>query len=165
MEAIELRRAGRDDADAISDVYLAAFSATYDFPLAHTDAEVRAWIGDVLIVDRDVWVATNPDGGVVGFLALGDDMLEQLYIAPGWSGHGIGSRLVALAKERRPDGLDLYTFQVNAGARRFYERHGFVEVSRGDGADNEEGQPDVRYSWRPGAGPLRLGLPGSTLAR
>ena len=33
---------------------------------------------------------------------------------------------MALAKERRPGGLELYTFQVNDRARRFYERHGFV---------------------------------------
>ena len=50
---------------------------------------------------------------------------------------------------RRPDGLSLYTFQVNDGARRFYERHGFVVAALGDGSDNEEGQPDIRYEWRP----------------
>ncbi len=49
------------------------------------------------------------------------------------------------------DGLELWTFQVNARARRFYERHGFVEVDRTDGGHNEERQPDVRYAWRPGA--------------
>jgi ribosomal protein S18 acetylase RimI-like enzyme len=73
-----------------------------------------------------------------------------LYLAPDWTGRGIGSQLIVLAKERRPAGLDLYTFQVNAGARQFYERHGFVEVSRSDGSGNEEGQPDVRYAGRPG---------------
>jgi hypothetical protein len=54
-----------------------------------------------------------------------------------------------LAKQRRPAGLDLYTFQVNGGARRFYERHGFVGIALGDGSGNDEGQPDVRYAWRP----------------
>ena len=62
---------------------------------------------------------------------------------------GLGSRFVRLAKTRRPHGLDLYTFQVNAGARRFYERHGFRVVDLDDGARNEEHQPDVRYRWRP----------------
>ena len=37
------------------------------------------------------------------------------------------------------------TFARNAGARRFYERHGFVAVAFGDGTGNEEGEPDVRY--------------------
>ena len=54
-------------------------------------------------------------------------------VALGWTGRRIGGRLVALAMARRPRGLDLSTFQVNSGARRFYERHGFVEVEHGDG--------------------------------
>jgi ribosomal protein S18 acetylase RimI-like enzyme len=54
-----------------------------------------------------------------------------------------------LAKQRRPDGLELYTFQVNDRARRFYERHGFVVAMLGDGSGNEEGQPDVLYRWQP----------------
>jgi predicted N-acetyltransferase YhbS len=84
-------------------------------------------------------------------MALTADEIDQLYVAPGWTGHGIGGRLLSTAKARRPDGLGLYTFQVNAGARRFYERHGFVVVALGDGSSNEEGQPDVRYAWRPRA--------------
>ena len=53
-------------------------------------------------------------------------MVEQLYVAPAWIGHGVGRRLIDLAKARRPDGLDLYCFQANTRARRFYERNGFV---------------------------------------
>jgi ribosomal protein S18 acetylase RimI-like enzyme len=82
-------------------------------------------------------------------MALSSEMLDQLYVVPGWTGRGIGSRLIELAKSRRSGGLDLYTFQLNAGARRFCERHDFVEVARGDGSKYEDGQPDVRYAWRP----------------
>jgi ribosomal protein S18 acetylase RimI-like enzyme len=55
--------------------------------------------------------------------------------------------LLSIAKEREPEQLDLYTFQPNAGARRFYERHGFAAVEFGDGSDNEERVPDVLYRW------------------
>lgn len=155
MEDVELRPAGPDDAVAIADVYLTSFKATYDFPLAHSDEQVRRWVAEILIPNEEVWVAATPDGSVVAVMALASDMLDQLYVEPGWTGRGIGSRLVALAKVRRPGGLDLYTFQINTGARRFYERHGFVEVARGDGSGNEEGQPDLHYAWHPSraAGP------------
>jgi hypothetical protein len=43
------------------------------------------------------------------------------------------------------------TAQFNAAARRFYERHGFVEVMSTDGARNEEREPDVRLEWTPAA--------------
>jgi glyoxylase I family protein len=36
------------------------------------------------------------------------------------TGHGIGSRLLAVAKRARPRGLRLWTFASNTGARRFY---------------------------------------------
>jgi len=149
MDDVDVRRARHDDADAIAAVYLASFTATYRFPLAHSDEQVRRWIAEVLLPTEEVWVVTDPDQAAVAMMALSSEMLDQLYVAPGWTGRGIGSRLIELAKSRRPGGLDLYTFQVNPGARRFYERHGFVEVARGDGSDNEEGQPDLRYAWRP----------------
>jgi GNAT superfamily N-acetyltransferase len=47
------------------------------------------------------------------------------------------------------DPLWLWTFQANAGARRFYERNGFAPVEFTDGAANEEHEPDVRYEWLP----------------
>jgi GNAT superfamily N-acetyltransferase len=150
MDGIELRRARRDDAGAISDVYLASFRATYDFPGAHTDQEVRDWHRDVVLPTQEVWVAVA-GRLLVALMALSSEMLDQLYVAPGWTGRGVGSALLTLAKARRPAGLDLYTFQVNAGARRFYERHGFEVVASGDGSGNEERQPDLRYSWRPGS--------------
>ncbi|MGC7101991.1 GNAT family N-acetyltransferase [Amycolatopsis lurida] len=56
---------------------------------------------------------------------------------------------MALAKQQRPDGLELRTFQVNEPALRFYRRHGFTEVVWSDGSDNEESEPDVKLIWSP----------------
>ncbi len=84
------------------------------------------WLATELLATRETWVATEPDGRVVAFLALSDDMIDQLYVTPDRIGTGIGSRLIATAKARRPDGLDLYCFQANTRARTFYEHHGFV---------------------------------------
>jgi GNAT superfamily N-acetyltransferase len=145
---IALRRAEPADAAAVANVYLDSFHATYDFPLAHTDDEVRSWIRDELIPGHEAWVATD-DGRVVALMIVAPGWLEHLYVAPGELGRGIGSRLVEHAKTRSPEGLMLWTFQANARARGFYERHGFVAVESTDGSGNEECQPDVRYEWRP----------------
>ena len=147
-DGIAIRRALPADASAIADVFLNSFHATYDFPLAHTDEEVRAWVADDLVATEETWVAE--DGGrVVAMMVLDEVGLDQLYVDPAWHRRGIGGRLVALAKDRRPAGLALYTFQVNERARRFYEHHGFVVAWLGDGSANEEGQPDVLYRWQP----------------
>jgi GNAT superfamily N-acetyltransferase len=145
---VTLRRAVPGDAKAIADVYLRAFHATYEFPLAHTDDEVRAWIATDVVPRADTWVA-EADAGIVAMMALDEAGIDQLYVDPAWHGRGIGGRLVEIAKESRPYGLQLYTFQVNERARRFYEHHGFVVAALGDGAGNEERQPDVLYHWRP----------------
>ena len=147
--AIDIRRATTDDAAGIADVWLASWRATFDFGPSHPDDDVRRWIAAVLVPRSECWVAVEPAGRVVGILALSDTMIEQLYLAPDWIGRGLGRRFIALARARRPTGLDLYCFQVNVRARRFYEGHGFVAVGFGDGSANQEHQPDVRYAWRP----------------
>jgi putative acetyltransferase len=43
--------------------------------------------------------------------------------------------------------LELWCFQANARARRFYEARGFQAIRFTDGANNEERTPDVRYRW------------------
>ena len=88
----------------------------------------------------------DEDGVLIGFVVLHDGWVEHLYLEPGRTGQGHGSALLDHAKAQHPDGLDLWAFQANTGARRFYERHGFVAVAETDG-DNEEGAPDVRYRW------------------
>jgi ribosomal protein S18 acetylase RimI-like enzyme len=144
-----LRRAEDSDARAAADVWLRSFGAALpSVRRAHGDDEVREWFSYVVVPSYETWVAVA-EGGVVGLLVLGEGELEQLYLDPAWRGRGLGDRFMALAKERRPDGLGLWTFQVNGAARRFYERHGFVETERTDGLRNEEKEPDVRYVWRP----------------
>jgi GNAT superfamily N-acetyltransferase len=107
---------------------------------------------DVLVPERATWVvALERDGleTVVGFLVLGAGWIEQLYLEPDHIGRHLGDHLMRLAKEQCPGGLQLWTFAVNAAARRFYARHGFVEVEHTDGAGNEEREPDVRLVWHP----------------
>ncbi len=146
-----IRRAEPGDAEGIGDVWLTSWRATYAFPPAHPDDDVRRWLARELVPNHETWVAVDPDDGdrVVGLMALSATMLEQLYVVPDWMGRGVGRRFLALAKERRPDGLELYTFVANANARRFYEHHGFTAVAFGDGSRNQEHEPDVRYAWRP----------------
>ena len=149
MSAVVIRRATAADASATADVYLRSFAAALPTVVRpRSDDEVHAYIRDVVVPSRETWVAVAEER-VVGLMVLAEDVLSQLYLDPDWRGHGIGDRFVALAKERSPEGLSLWTFQVNKPAHRFYERHGFVETERTDGSGNEEQEPDVRYAWLP----------------
>jgi ribosomal protein S18 acetylase RimI-like enzyme len=145
--SVTIRRASADDADAVAEVWLASFKATYAFPPAHPDDDVSRWIREEIVPREETFVATEEGGEVVAFMSLREDDLDHLYVRPDWFDRGVGSRFVELAKERRPGGLGLYSFQVNTHARAFYERRGFAAAWFGEGESNEEGQPDVRYVW------------------
>jgi GNAT superfamily N-acetyltransferase len=92
----------------------------------------------------ELWIA-EVHGMPVGFAALNGDWLDHLYLAPAHQGRGIGEALLAKAKRRRSE-LNLRVFDQNTNAR-----HGFQEVSSGDGSDNEEGLPDLHLRWRAGS--------------
>jgi GNAT superfamily N-acetyltransferase len=148
---MDIRRAGPNDVRAAARVYLASRKAAVPAvpEPVHSDGDVLRWFAEVLHRETEVWVADG--GSIVGVMALSETMVEQLYVAPLATGSGVGSELLNVAKAQRPGGLGLWTFQSNAGARRFYERHGFVAVEWGDGTNNENNRPDVRYVWQPGS--------------
>jgi GNAT superfamily N-acetyltransferase len=148
------RPATEADAEQVASVYLASRKAFVAFaPLAHADGDVRAWVANLLIPGGGVSVALDgsSEDGVVGMMAVsrhdGVGWIDQLYLHPSVVGHGIGTRFVELAKDSLGSPIRLYTFQENAGARRFYERHGFRAIAFSDGSDNEEHCPDVLYEW------------------
>jgi ribosomal protein S18 acetylase RimI-like enzyme len=144
---VRIRPARIDEAEAVADLYLRSRHASAPAipPSVHPDDDVRDHFATTVLPTTETWVAEE-DGVIVGLLVLDGGWIDHLYVEPGQTGRGIGSALVGHAQARRPEGLDLWAFQSNTGAQRFYERHGFVAVARTDG-DNEEGAPDVRYRW------------------
>jgi GNAT superfamily N-acetyltransferase len=146
------RRADLEDAPAVADVLIRSRRAAVGSipPAVHSDAEVREWISAVVIPEREVWLMEAADGRPLAVLVLDDDWVDQLYVDPAATGRGLGSRLIDLAKSRRPMGLQLWTFATNTGAQRFYLRHGFIAAELNDGSGNEEKAPNIRFVWTPG---------------
>lgn len=145
-----LRRADVADAEVAADVYLRSREAAGDAlpPGVHPPHEVREYVAGVLLPTHECWLA-SVDGEPAGFLALDGSDLHWLWVVPEHQGTGIGSALLDLAKDRRPDGLELWVFTSNAPAQRFYARRGFTLLYETDGSGNEERSPDRRLAWRP----------------
>ncbi len=72
--------------------------------------------------------------------------IRQLAVFPGYRRQGVGTALLRKAQDRSPAELRLFTFQRNAPARAFYERHGFSAVAFGV-SPAPELEPDVEYRW------------------
>lgn len=145
---VDVRRARAEESDRVADLMWRVreqCAARGSIPPSiHPLTDMRTWMSRVVFDGQEVWVAVDA-GRYVGLLIVSrPDWLEHLYIDESHTGLGLGGRLVELAKQELGGDVQLWTFQSNQGARRFYERHGFVAVQTTDG-DNEEGQPDVRY--------------------
>ena len=77
-------------------------------------AKLRPWTG-------------APSPGEPGALEL-----QQIYVSSAWHGKGVAEALmqwaIGAARARRAPSLYLTVFDHNERAKRFYTRHGFVEV-------------------------------------
>lgn len=122
------------------------------FPKLHTDDEDLEFVRG-LIARAEMWIAVE-DGAARGLACIDGDWLAQLYVHPDHHNRGIGTALLDHVKRERPKGFQLWTFQANTGARRFYERHGCTLAESTDGDGNEEKLPDVRYIWRGDGGKI-----------
>src|SRR3954454_14672667 len=132
-----------------SDQAATVLRATFDQALPtlaglHTPDEDRWFFRERLFLECQIW-GSFEDSELVGIIAFRQGWIDQLYILPRWQGRRIGAALLQVAQDRF-DRLSLWTFQRNARARRFYEKHGFVAIRETDGARNEEKDPDVMYS-------------------
>ncbi len=149
--SIILRQANSGDADAIASIHLGARQRYLAFaPLVHSEAEVRAWIREQIIPAGMTWVL-DQDRVILAYMTLARHSdgawIDQLYVHPDATGRGYGTTLLAAARHTLSAPIRLYTFQENTGARRFYERAGFVIERLSDGLTNEEKCPDVLYRW------------------
>ncbi|MEV4440854.1 GNAT family N-acetyltransferase [Streptomyces sp. NPDC049577] len=145
-----VRRADVPDAGVIARVHVDSRAATMPYlpPQRRTHEEVVWWVREIVLAECLVWVAER-GGEVVGYAALGGDVLEDLYLRPDLLRQGIGTLLLDEVKRHSPGGLSLYVFQQNTGARAFYERHGFTVADTDDGSRNMERLPDMTMRWAP----------------
>ena len=146
---VTVRPAVTSDAKRIAQILIDVRSAFMPYaPLAHSPDEVRSWVAESLVPAGGTVVA-ECNVAIVGVMATEQEgscsWITQMAVDPSHVGTGIGSLLLRHAFRACALPIRLYTFQANAGARRFYERHGFRAVRLSDGATNEERCPDVLY--------------------
>jgi GNAT superfamily N-acetyltransferase len=141
-----LRHATEEDAIAIADLFFASYRLLTFLPMLHTIGEYRRFVAAVMLTECAVTVVED-DTGIIAFLALQGEEVRQLYTRPDRIGCGAGTQLIEAAKSSGLAALELWCFQANARARRFYEARGFRAIRFSDGAGNEERTPDVRYRW------------------
>jgi GNAT superfamily N-acetyltransferase len=138
-----IRRATPGDVEEIVAIFEPSFALLDFLPTLHTHEEHLAFFGRC-VREGEAYVLGR------GFAILAGDTLTHLYVDPDEIGTGRGHALFEHVQALRPEGFELWVFQQNHRARRFYEEHGAVPIEFTDGSGNEERTADVRYEWRPG---------------
>jgi GNAT superfamily N-acetyltransferase len=142
-----LRKLDLGDMDEAARVHRAAFDQALPWLVGlHTPDEDRAFYRRRVFEACILWGAFER-GMMTGVIAFRTDWIDQLYVLPRAQGQGVGGALLDIAKQGS-DQFQLWTFQRNAGARRFYEARGFMLVEETDGSRNEEKESDARYLWK-----------------
>jgi len=124
----------------------------------HSLDEQLRYLEEKVVPENQVLVVLGEDGTeIIAFMASTPEMISQLYVRAGHQHKGIGSMLVNIAKHRSYGRLRLFTFRVNEGAQRFYERHGFKVI--GHGFEEQWKLEDLEYEWSAPEPKSNIGLP------
>ena len=150
--AAVIRQAGGEDLQAVIEVGLRTWPATYA-PIAGKDyvgMGLSTWWTDeatIPAIRAGRVLVAEVDGEIVGMTSFGPldghFMIWKLYVVPEAQGAGLGHRLLTAAINRAHsedyEQVRLSYLVGNDHAATFYERHGFVEYEREHGGS---GIPD-----------------------
>lgn len=143
---ITLRRLNLQDMAQASRIHRASFDDRLPWLKGlHTPQEDQWFYENCIFPQCEVWAAFSPE--MTGIIAFKESWIEQLYILPAFQRCGIGSILLRQAQDTFPH-LQLWTFQRNIQAQKFYGKHGFLAIGETDGSGNEEKEPDILFEWR-----------------
>jgi ribosomal protein S18 acetylase RimI-like enzyme len=154
----DARGIARLDVETWRTTYAGVLSDTYLVGLSEQRREI-GWRSVILREPRDVRVAVDPAGAILGFGSCGPNRGDRffagevftLYVAPDWQNQGIGRRLLITLFRRlvaagRHSAI-LWVLRDNP-ARFFYERLGAQQVSRKSLAVGGAAIAAIAYGWR-----------------
>lgn len=137
MISLRVRPATERDTDAVTKIMRTAFDASYTQFMP--DECIREWsdadsFRSTVLAGLERGVVAEVDGETKGFLVTKDDCIEELWVAPGSQGLGIGKALMAWAEEHiRKAGISasyLHCYEANTIAQKFYEKLGYKQSAR-----------------------------------
>lgn len=141
MEAIEIRTATPEDADAVEGYHHRCFMQSYSAELLAgefeapdregTRQQLREWFRPGSGFETRVAVA---DGVPIGHFTVNGHQLVHLFVEPDHHGSGLGRRLLAAGEAMIAAGghanLELHTRVENRAAIAFYEAAGWTVTDR-----------------------------------
>lgn len=119
-----IRSFQQEDLDTVMDIWLESNIGAHHF-IDKAFWEEHVSMVRALLPQAEVWVCEN-EGKIAGFIGIAEQgYIAGLFVAPERQSGGVGSELVAHAKQRH-ERLKLSVYIDNEKAVRFYQKQGFA---------------------------------------
>ena len=99
------------------------------FVAQHTTQRQTQFLLKEIAAGKKVYLLSD-DRDPVGVVSVYGNLIENLYVVPEKQNRGYGTRLLCFAMKRCEGIPTLWILENNSGARRLYERQGFVFTGR-----------------------------------
>ncbi|MEN8416047.1 N-acetyltransferase [Acinetobacter radioresistens] len=123
---INIRPASSDDFDKLVDIWFEASIRAHHFIPESYWEENKAEMQNNYLPRSEVYLAED-EQQIYGFIALVENEIAAIFVAPDQQGKGIGKLLISHAKNLRPQ-LVLNVYQDNKNSIAFYKSEGFEVV-------------------------------------
>lgn len=138
-----IRKFRTDDLEQVMELWLVTNISAHDFILA------KYWQANYTLVkamlpQADIWVYEERNE-LLGFIGLQADNIAGIFVANKAQGKGIGSQLLAKAKQERKQ-LSLAVYAKNERALNFYRCADFAVVN--EQLDEATGQAEYQMEWK-----------------
>ncbi len=138
-----IRKFRTDDLEQVMGLWLATNISAHDFISA------KYWHANYALVKKmlpqaNIWVYEK-NNEIWGFIRLQDTYIAGIFVADKAQGKGIGSELLAKAKQQKSQ-LSLAVYTKNERALNFYQRADFTVVN--EQLDETTGQVEYLMKWQ-----------------
>ncbi len=138
-----IRKFRTDDLEQVMELWLATNISAHDF------ISVKYWHANYALVKKmlpqaNIWVYEK-NNEIWGFIGLQDTYIAGIFVADKAQGKGIGSELLAKAKQQKSQ-LSLAVYTKNERALNFYQRADFTVVN--EQLDETTGQVEYLMKWQ-----------------
>ncbi len=138
-----IRKFRTDDLEQVMELWLATNISAHDF------ISVKYWHANYALVKKmlpqaNIWVYEK-NNEIWGFIGLQDTYIAGIFVADKAQGKGIGSELLAKAKQQKSQ-LSLAVYAKNERALNFYQRADFTVVN--EQLDETTDQVEYLMKWQ-----------------
>lgn len=138
-----IRKFRTDDLEQVMELWLATNISAHDF------ISVKYWHANYALVKEmlpqaNIWVYEK-NNEIWGFIGLQDTYIAGIFVADKVQGKGIGSELLAKAKQQKSQ-LSLAVYAKNERALNFYQRADFTVVN--EQLDETTDQVEYLMKWQ-----------------